>query len=464
ETSAGEEHFPSQKTFTPAAANSGPASGPVVITEIMYNPADGHHEYIELQNISDDAVPLYDPTTPTNTWKVGGISFQFPGTGISLDSGKVLLLVRDTISAADFRSTYSISNTVQIFNYTGKLDNGGETLTLRAPDEPVQSGANAGEVAYVVMDQVSYSDASPWPANADGAGYSLERISMEAYGNDPANWQASDSNGGTPGSADPLPVIPLIIDNDNDGLDDNWEITYFGSTNHPSGNPGDDGDRDGRSNLDEFISGTIPTDAGSHFEADLSTVTVTNRTHFTISWNAASNRVYDVLWAPRLGEGFQYLETGIAYPQNSYTDTVHTANASCYYRILTRMPLPGDIDADGLPDTWETLYFSDTQAAAAHLDSDGDRISNAAEYIAGTDPTDDTSYPGVRSVRPQVNGCIVEWDAVTGRVYRVHYTEALDQPLLPISPWLPYPANAYTDTVHTTQASGYYDIRIELEH
>lgn len=462
ETSGGEELFPSQKSFTPSEANSGPAVGPVVITEIMYNPADDQHEYIELLNISESAVSLYDSAAPTNTWTVGGISFEFPESNISINPGQLLMLVRDTISTADFRSLHSISNSVLLYNYTGKLDNGGETITLRAPDEPVRTGSNAGEVPYIVVDRISYDDEAPWPEEADGTGRSLERISIDAYGNDASNWSASSVSGGSPGSVD-FSSTPLIVDNDGDGLDDSWETTYFNSTNHPSGGPDDDYDQDGQSNLDEYISGTVPTNAVSRFEAAISTVDITGLTHFTISWNAASNRVYDVLWAPRLGEGFQYLTTGITYPQNSYTDTVHTVSDSCYYRILTRMPLPGDLDADGLPDAWENLYFSDTYAAEAHLDSDGDRISNAGEYIAGTDPTDSTSYLGLTSVKPSANGCIVEWTAVTGRVYRIHYTEAIDQPRLPISAWMPYPANAYTDTVHTTQDSGYYDIRAELE-
>ncbi|MDF7825738.1 lamin tail domain-containing protein [Pontiellaceae bacterium B12227] len=463
ETSEGEEHFPSQQSFTPSAPNAGPAIGPVIITEIMYNPADGHHEYIELANVSDSTVQLFDPSNPTNTWKVGGISFQFPDTNVALAQGQIMLLVRDTITPAAFRTTYSISNEVQVFSYTGKLANDGETLTLRAPDEPVQTGSNAGEVAYIIIDQVAFADTAPWPTEADGQGRSLERISSEAYGNDVSNWAISSQNGGSPGLAPQLPEVPLIVDDDADGLDDNWEMTHFSSTNHAAGNPEDDFDQDGQTNLDEFISGTVPTDSNSRFAAALSTSKVEGNTHFTISWNAASNRVYDVLWAPRLGEGFQYLATGITHPQNSYTDTVHTAKSSCYYQILTRMPLPGDLDADGLPDDWENRYFSSTFAATAHLDTDGDRISNAGEYIAGTDPTDETSYPGLTSVKSSTNGYIVEWNSVTGRIYRIHYTETLGQPLLPISSWMPYPQDAYTDSVHAAQSSGYYDIRVELE-
>src|SRR5204862_4089454 len=54
---------------------------------------------------------------------------------------------------------------------------------------------------FITVDAVHYYDASPWPNAADGSGPSLERINNNAYGNDPVNWRASVSSGGTPGDA-----------------------------------------------------------------------------------------------------------------------------------------------------------------------------------------------------------------------------------------------------------------------
>lgn len=39
------------------------------------------------------------------------------------------------------------------------------------------------------METIDYSDRAPWPAEADGKGMILERIKLEAYGNDPVNWR-----------------------------------------------------------------------------------------------------------------------------------------------------------------------------------------------------------------------------------------------------------------------------------
>jgi len=53
---------------------------------------------------------------------------------------------------------------------------------------------------------------------------------------------------------------------------------------------------------------------------------------------------------------------------------------------------PRDDDADGLPDAWEILHFGGTDEPPEG-DFDGDGATNAAEYSAGTDPTDAASVP-----------------------------------------------------------------------
>lgn len=210
-TSVGEEHFPAQVNRTLGGPNAGPAVGPVVLSEIHYHPAAGGDEFVELYNLSDQEVPLYDPARPANTWKLGGVSFEFAPSNVVLAPRGLLLLVQgDAQAAARFRAQYAVPAQVPVFNFTGVLDNGGETLTLRRPDEPVAGGPEAGTVPYVVVDRVRFDDAPPWPPEADGLGRSLERINPDLYGNDPLNWRASEATHGTPGSGVEPITTPLI--------------------------------------------------------------------------------------------------------------------------------------------------------------------------------------------------------------------------------------------------------------
>ncbi len=45
-----------------------------------------------------------------------------------------------------------------------------------------------------------------------------------------------------------------------------------------------------------------------------------------------------------------------------------------------------DSDFDGLPDAWELLHFGNLTSATGTGDADGDGVSNADEYRAGTNP------------------------------------------------------------------------------
>ena len=177
--------FPAQVSATMGAANSGPRVGPVVIGEIHYHPALGGHEFVEVRNLSGDTVSLFDPANPANAWKVSGINFEFPA-GVELVPGGTLLLVRNTIGASEFRTNYQVPASIEIYNYSGALDNDSDRIVLKKPGEP---DAGSGFVPYIDVEEVAYRDRSPWPTMADGLGKALGRIDPQAYANDPTNWQ-----------------------------------------------------------------------------------------------------------------------------------------------------------------------------------------------------------------------------------------------------------------------------------
>ena len=87
------------------ANNNDPIVGPVVISEIMYNPQDPDStaEFIELTNITGGTVYLYDPANPANTWQIQGVSYVFD-QGITLSANETILITRG--DPVQFRSTY----------------------------------------------------------------------------------------------------------------------------------------------------------------------------------------------------------------------------------------------------------------------------------------------------------------------------------------------------------------------
>ncbi|MCK4563950.1 MAG: hypothetical protein KAU94_04695, partial [Verrucomicrobia bacterium] len=256
--------------------------------------------------------------------------------------------------------------------------------------------------------------------------------------------------------------LPVAADLDGDGLPDAWESLFF--FNSVAAIAEDDSDGDGQSNLDEYIAGMDPTNAASCFAVE----PVKNVPEgYVVKWTAVADRIYDVLWTPDLARGFQILETGIAHPVDSYTDTVHSARSSGYYMVAVRLPGNGDADGDGLSDTWESSYFSSSVAAVAGYDFDGDGQDNMHEYIAGTDPTNAASIFKVSSSSVDLDGSrynVVMWVSVTNRVYSILWAPGLGQSFNVLEPEIPYPQSSYTDTVHGVEDSGFYKVDVKLDN
>ncbi|MFM1768321.1 MAG: hypothetical protein RJA22_850 [Verrucomicrobiota bacterium] len=198
--SVGEEQFPLQAVRTPGAANAGPRLGPVVISEIHYNPRAATDEFVEIRNVAATAVPLSDPGAPANTWRLAGLNFSFP-PGVSLPPGGWALVVAGEPTA--FRARWGVPAAVPIFQYSGAdLQDSGENLELQAPDRPDTNGT-----PYHAVEAVRYNDRRPWPLAADGAGASLQRREPIAYGDDPAAWFGAAPTPGAGPAAGTAPVI-----------------------------------------------------------------------------------------------------------------------------------------------------------------------------------------------------------------------------------------------------------------
>ena len=84
-----------------------------------------------------------------------------------------------------------------------------------------------------------------------------------------------------------------------------------------------------------------------------------------------------------------------------------------------------DADHDGIPDETETALGLDlNNPADARGDLDGDGVSNLAEFIAGTNPKDATSYLKIEP-SPKTGPATIQFNAVADRTYSVQYVDRL---------------------------------------
>jgi glucose/arabinose dehydrogenase len=120
-------------------------------------------------------------------------------------------------------------------------------------------------------------------------------------------------------------------DTDGDGLPDDWEQQYFGSTTGAL--PGDDPDGDGFSNLQEFLSGTDPTNALSALRINSVTPAGAN---FVIHYDAVADKKYELQFTSDLSTSNW---TGIATNAPSTTgpeqfiDSSGASATNRFYRI-----------------------------------------------------------------------------------------------------------------------------------
>lgn len=186
------------------AENSGPRIGPLVISEIMYHSTDNAGDYVEVTNITPNAIALSHPEHPDFTWKVGGASFSFP-QGTTIGPNESVVVASDSLSVDAFRTRYSMAAEIQVFQMTGNLDNSSEKIEILQPADPFVEDSTVSDsltYPYVTIDLVDYSDQKPWPIEPDGTGQVLQRISLEAFGDDVANWKAAAPTPGTPAATE----------------------------------------------------------------------------------------------------------------------------------------------------------------------------------------------------------------------------------------------------------------------
>lgn len=173
------ENWAVQPTLTTVkAANNFSLDHPIcglVINEIHYHPLDSINpalgllinddffEFIELKNETSQVIDI------SKAFFSRGINYTFPDNTILLP-GEIIVLCSDYTW---FQARYGFP---AYGEYTGKLDNGGETIWLN-------------DAAGNLIDEIEYDDEAPWATEADGSGPSLALEDCLENNSNPSSWK-----------------------------------------------------------------------------------------------------------------------------------------------------------------------------------------------------------------------------------------------------------------------------------
>ena len=270
------------------------AAASLVIREIMYHPQlDTNYvdqrwqEYIEIQNVTGAPVQLWNSN---GVYQLsGGIDFRFPANSRVPANGFVVVTsfaATNSSELARFKESYGVgsSNITILGPFTGQLANSSDRITLEKPDAPDAVGE---PIVWVTVDEVIYTDAS----GADGTSESLNRAVHTRTGNDPSNLFAAAP---TPGYG----VEVTDGDRDDDGMEDEWELV-FGFDPDDASDASRDSDNDGLTNVEEYRAGTLPNDAGSRFDLEVTR----EGSAASMTFESISGKSYSVLYADDLKTG-----------------------------------------------------------------------------------------------------------------------------------------------------------------
>lgn len=212
-----------------------PDSGDVVINEILFNPASGGSDFVELYNLSDKVLDLRNLRLANWNAQAGAPEniVELNSAGELLFPGQYVALSADIAFLEELYVIKAPENLVETANSLPSMNDDEGSIALLTSN-------------FITLDYVQYQDDWHLSVLRDKEGVSLERLDFSAPGNDNNNWQSAAQSAGfaTPGyrnshqrlvsaSRGQLSLEPRVFSPNQDGFRDLLHINYaFARANH----------------------------------------------------------------------------------------------------------------------------------------------------------------------------------------------------------------------------------------
>ena len=165
---------------TPWIRDEQQSPGSITFTELHVHPVgDADLEWIELHN------PMVLDMDVSGWALTGAVAFELPA-GTVISAGGFLVVAANPTELFEQAGVAGAAGP-----WSGALPNPGARVSLVS-----LSGRR--------IDTVSYGDDDPWPVGADGSGFTLSKVALDAASDRAEHWAVSTQRGGTPGAANAL--------------------------------------------------------------------------------------------------------------------------------------------------------------------------------------------------------------------------------------------------------------------
>lgn len=343
---------------TSRTGNKPADAGSLAATGGLYSPAPGDTGLANMTALPA-SVSGNNADVRSRAWFVGPspqasrTSASYALAAEAVDAGGAASLSSASYAVKD-ASLGTVSALAAAFSYTAKGGYAGQLyevqgLTVTSPSPSLNENTSIQLGAAPVLDDNTLLDALAAGAvsfavvNGPIASVSAGGLAMAAavYQDTPATVRAT--SGGLTGTG-ALTVRNVNLDDygpyAGDGIDDAWQVRYFG-LNNPLAGPDADADGTGQTNFFKYLTGLNPLEPGSRFVLAISTVSGQS-TQKTLTFSPVySGRTYTVQSTGSLTQPAWTTLANATVSVNGNTETVtdpNAAAASRFYRVQVSLP------------------------------------------------------------------------------------------------------------------------------